>query len=116
MEIFRVLTNQELRQALAHVHDIVRVTFAERDGDAMGAGFHDMGLLTVGRFIDSLPYDAPGAPCRVAAGGTGSAPVVGVLLDRDGVQLLLDRAQAGPSGDPGPRPEGAAQEPDRGRP
>jgi hypothetical protein len=101
MKTFRPRTNRELAQALAHLHFMTRVFFAETKGDEIGEPSFDPSLPTTNRFIDYVQaHDADG-PCRIER-ETGSATVVAALLAPDGVYLLLEPAPAIPLGEPKP--------------
>lgn len=93
MRILRTLSNQDLSQALSHVHLLARVWFSERAGEEMGPDFQDPLRPTVNRFLDSLLAHDPHEPCRIH-GEAGSGVVVGALIEPEGVRLLLDRTQA----------------------
>lgn len=73
MNVFRVLTNGELRQALSHVHLLAHVRFAEVEGVEVTGDGHDPSRSTVNRLIDSIPYDDPAGECWVA-GASGLEP------------------------------------------
>jgi hypothetical protein len=95
MRILRTLTNQELSQALSHVHLLARVSFSERVGDEVGRSFHDPLRPTVNRFIDWLLDHEPHGPCWVNE-EAGSGAVVGALIEPEGVRLLIDRTAPHP--------------------
>jgi hypothetical protein len=95
MRYLRTLTNQELSQALSHVHLLAHVSFSERVGDEMGQDFHDPLRPTVNRLLDLLLAHDPHGPCLVD-GEAGSGAVVGALIEPEGVRLLLDRTQTRP--------------------
>jgi hypothetical protein len=101
MKLFRVLTNRELRQALSHVHFLAHVSFVETKGDERGHGFHDPLWSTVNRLLDSIPNDDSDGECWIKR-EAGTEPVIGELIDPEGVRLLLNRARAKPFGDPKP--------------
>jgi hypothetical protein len=99
MKIFRVLTGRELRQAPSHAR--LQVAFAEMEGGEMGHGFHDPLRSTANRPLDSIPNGDPDGGCWIK-GEAGTEPVVGTLIDPEGVRLLLDRARAKPFDGPKP--------------
>ncbi len=99
MKVFRVLSHQELLQALSHVHFLAYVHFVDKDGDEIGHTYQDPLLCTVNRVLDFLTKKDPEDECWINGEG-GAKPVVAALMSPDGVRLLLDRDRLRPPGGP----------------